>query len=487
MSKVQIISDLSLQVFLSNRVDFEYNDDVLLHLQRKTLQRDIIYVIFIDCSARFYEERYLHELISEVTKLRSKESGGQVWITDLFFNNGSPVGKNLRPLGLGYNYELYRDIDALSSSEYTVRLSQYVIRKGQENIYNHEFMTSYQLPYSKEVIEDMEELILEEIQYQLEPIKKVLVLDCDNTLWGGVLGEDLVEGIQCDRSQGRLYYEFQLFLKKCKDAGYLLALNTKNNEQEVVEAFTNRRMPLKLEDFVTLRANWLRKSSNVDSIVKELNVGLESVVFIDDNPAEIAEVKSSLGDVRCFQFKNDWDFLYKLMRSRLLINWHYTTEDHKKSDMYRAESARKSLLADLGTHEDYISSLKIELNPVDDFPLERLIQLSGKTNQFNFNKTILNESSINNFIQLGHRFTMFRLTDKFGEYGIIGYTHVNEKKELQNFVLSCRALGKQVEHKVIDYLQENNFVIEHYHFLETKRNAPAKLFINNYLSKWKRV
>ena len=487
MSKVQIISDLSLQVFLSNRVEFEYSDDVLLHLQQKNLQKDTKYVIFIDCSARFYEDRYLHELILEVTRLRSKESGGQVWITDLFFNYGSPIGKNLRPLGLGYSSELYRDIEALSSSEYTVRLSQYVLRKGQENIYNHQFMTSYQLPYSKEVIEDLEELIHEEIQSQLEPIKKVLVLDCDNTLWGGVLGEDLVEGIQCDRAKGRLYYEFQLFLKKCKNAGYLLALNTKNNEQEVVEAFTSRRMPLKLDDFVTLRANWFRKSANIDSIVKELNVGLESVVFIDDNPAEIEEVKSSLGDVKCFQFINDWGFLHELMRSRLLINWHYTTEDIKKSDMYRAESARKSFLAELGTHEDYISSLKIELKPVENFPLERLIQLSEKTNQFNFNKTILNDLSVQNFIQLGHRFTMFKLTDKFGEYGIIGYTHVNEKKELQNFVLSCRALGKQVEQKIIEYLLENNFVIEYYHFLETKKNIPAKLFINNYLSKWKRV
>ena len=155
--------------------------------------------------------------------------------------------------------------------------------------------------------------------------------------------------------------------------------------------------------------------------------------------------------------------------------------------MYRAESARKSFLAELGTHEDYISSLKIELKPVENFPLERLIQLSEKTNQFNFNKTILNDLSVQNFTQLGHRFTMFKLTDKFGEYGIIGYTHVNEKKELQNFVLSCRALGKQVEQKIIEYLLENNFVIEYYHFLETKKNIPAKLFINNYLSKWKRV
>lgn len=484
MNKVIIISDLSLQIFLSNRVDFIYTDDILLYLKQSSFKESSNYVIFFDCYTKVYDDKYLIELFSIVFNLRIKYPKCKFWVTDLFFNASVPIGNMIRIAGTGYSDALFQLLNEVSGNEYTIRLSSYILLKGQANIYNHLLMTSYQLPYDKVVIEDFESILLEEINLHNEAKKKVIILDCDNTLWGGILGEDLIDGISCDRADGRLFHEFQLFIKNCKEAGFVLALNTKNNENEVIHAFFEKSMPLKIDDFVTIRSNWNSKSSNIKSIVSELNVGYDSLVFIDDNPSELAEVKSVCPEVYTIQFQNDWDFLFKLRRNRLFVNWNWSNEDKKKSELYKAETLRKQLVAQYDSNDDYLSSLSIKLTLLEDFPKPRLIQLSEKTNQFNFNKKILDDAAISNYESMGHKFLMFSLSDKFGDYGIIGYTHINDLGELQNFVLSCRALGKKVENRIIKILEDNYLSKRIFHFKKTTRNKPAEIFAEKFLKEW---
>lgn len=315
-----------------------------------------------------------------------------------------------------------------------------------------------QHPYSPAAVADIAAAYADAIVGTVRARRKVIVLDADNTLWKGVLGEDGVEGVGIDQEYpGVLYQQFQQQLLRLKQLGCLLCVVTKNNESDFLELFNVRSMPLKLDDFVAWRSNWDEKSSNIAALAAELNLGLDSFVFIDDNPFEIEEVQARLEGVECHLFpKDNPERILSLLDGITSLRAHtMTAEDRDRTEQYRTEAERKELGRAAGSLDDYLASLGIKvivgLNAAAH--VARIAQLTNKTNQFNLTTRRYTEADIENFMATGAVYD-FRVVDRFGDMGIVGVAIVNGG-DIDTFLMSCRALGRKIESGILRHLVDD--------------------------------
>ena len=287
--------------------------------------------------------------------------------------------------------------------------------------------------------------------------KAVLLLDADNTLWGGIIGEDGVAGIDIGPSYpGIVHRLFQQSLLELRSSGVLLCLVSKNNEADVREAFEKLEMPLKWGHFTAARVNWKPKSENIAAIAGELKLGFESLVLVDDNPFEIEEVQHALPAVDRYLFDalNADEALSLVYRIRDLSTWSLTAEDRQKANQYSEEIQRKNLRDAVGSLEDYLRSLniKLEVGMNRASQIKRISQLTNKTNQFNLTTRRYSEAEIIELQARGRVFD-FRVTDRFGDMGIVGIVIVLDG-EIDSFLMSCRALGRKVENLMLKHVCE---------------------------------
>ena len=312
-----------------------------------------------------------------------------------------------------------------------------------------------QFPYTPPATSALTRAYAGAITARLQARRKVIVLDADNTLWGGVVGEDGVDGIQIDQDYpGVLYHTFQQLLVRLRTLGVLLCAVTKNNEADFLEVFERRVMPLKLDDFVAWRANWREKSDNIRDMAEALNVGLDSFIFIDDNPFEIEEVRARLPGVECHVFPKDQPeaMLTLLADLESLRTRSVTAEDLSKTEQYQTEAKRQSLLKRAVSFEDYLASLNVELHISVNNPAQvrRVAQLINKTNQFNLTAQRYTEAAVEEFMAVGEVYAC-RLVDRFGDMGIVGVAIVKDGL-IDSFLMSCRALGRKVEANLLAYI-----------------------------------
>jgi FkbH-like protein len=362
-------------------------------------------------------------------------------------------------------------------------VSGVLARLGHDQALNLANDALMKMPYSQkavlEIVKEYKLIISERFQVR----KKVILLDADNTLWGGVVGEDGYLGIKIDdQFPGLLYWRFQEALKELQSSGLLLALVTKNNEPDVREAFEKRAMPLSWKDFVTVRSNWDPKSSNVGDIAQELNLGIDSMIFIDDNPIEIAEVRVRYPELtlRQFDVRQVADVQKWLEDIPGLCIWSPTAEDLAKAEQYRQESERREVALSAASIDDYISSLDIVIEAGTNRKphVKRISQLTNKTNQFNLTTRRYTEAEILEVMDEGMVFD-FRVRDKFGDMGIIGVAVVQDKK-LDAFLVSCRALGRHVESDMLKYVI-SRCGLEQFHatYVATTKNALVANFFSD--------
>lgn len=312
-----------------------------------------------------------------------------------------------------------------------------------------------QHPYSPAAAALIVEAYAQTIRADLIARRKVVVLDADNTLWGGVLGEDGPDGIVVDREYpGAVYHVFQAQLAHLRSLGYLLAVVTKNNESDFLEVFERRAMPLTLQDFVAYRSNWKEKSENIADLAIELNLGLDSFVFIDDNPFEIEEVKARLPGVECWLFPKDKPEAAMALLAGVdsLRSATLTAEDLIKTEQYRNEAQRIALKESSGSLEKYLESLdiRVDVSINEASHIDRIAQLTNKTNQFNLTTRRYTESDIAAFMRRGAVYD-FRVTDRFGDLGIVGVIIV-DNDEIDTLLMSCRALGRKVEAAMLGFV-----------------------------------
>lgn len=345
------------------------------------------------------------------------------------------------------------------------------------------------IPYTDDYFAALALAVARRIHLMLVPAHKVLVLDCDNTIWRGVVGEDGPLGIGLDPA----FLAVQRFAVAAQEKGTLVCLASKNVEADVLEVLASRPdMVLKAEHVVAHRVNWEPKVGNLRSLARELNLGLDSFVFIDDNPVECGQVLEALPEVVTLQLPESaadvGGFLEHL--------WTFdkvsvTQEDARRTAMYRENAARDNLEAGVVDIGEFLAALQlvigIDAPAEDEWP--RVAQLTQRTNQFNFTTVRRTEAEMRALPAAGSRVLAVHVQDRFGDYGLVGMVIADVRgRELQvdTFVLSCRVLGRGVEHATLARLGALAVSLGldavRLPYRKTAKNEPARAFANSVVA-----
>ncbi len=389
------------------------------------------------------------------------------------------------------NYYLSEQLNK-EKNLYILNSSKWLLNCGASSAYNSKLWYLTKTPFSnnffKQVISDLSNLY-ESIKGMS---KKLLILDLDDTLWGGIVGEVGWKNLRIGGHDhlGEAFRDFQIQIKSLKNQGIILALASKNDEVTAIKAINNHpEMILSMEDFVTHRINWEDKAKNIIDIVNELNLGLQSVVFLDDSPFERARVQEALPEVLVPELPKDpTDYNTFLSKLRCFDKTHVTDEDKSRSNLYKSESKRIKLKQQLKSLSDWIKTLNltIVIENIKNENTPRAVQLLNKTNQMNLSTRRLSEQEFNHWVKVdSNNLWTIRAADKFGDYGIIGILSISTKNNiatLVDFILSCRVVGRYIEETMIEFLkefcQENNVNKIKGKYKKTDKNSLCYNFLN---------
>jgi len=390
-----------------------------------------------------------------------------------------------------YNYHL----SVLSQNHSNLKIidfSEFCSRHASSSLIDWRFYYISQMQINPKLINDFTVWLQKKLMAIEGKRKKCLVLDLDNTLWGGVLGEDGIEGIQIGNTYpGSAFLDFQNNLLELSKSGVILTVCSKNNEQDVMEAWDkNPFLQIKREQLSAWRINWNNKANNISELAQELNIGLDSMVFIDDNPTERALVKQMLPMIESPDFpKQPYllpEFFEKICQDYFQI-YKLTNEDKDKLNQYKANVERVSFQKSFASFEDYLNSLEIvlDIQALNMMNLPRIAQMTQKTNQFNLTTKRYTEEDITALAKKGAKVYCLSVKDKFGDSGITGIaiitTHKNMKSaNIDSFLLSCRILGKNIEDVFLKYvllqLKNNGYSQVNATFIPTLKNSQVNDF-----------
>lgn len=320
--------------------------------------------------------------------------------------------------------------------------------------------------------------------------KKVCVLDLDNTLWGGIIGEDGLGGIElgAPNARGEAFVFFQKYLKELSERGVILAVCSKNNPEDALAPFKKHdSMGLKCDDIASFKANWNSKSVNIANIARELNLGLDSFVFVDDNPAEIKEVSSALPQVECLLLPDDpADFVPFISQKNLFDTLTLSSDDLKRNRTYQQNAAREEAKASFENLDDFLKSLEMSCRVcnISDENIVRVVQLLGKTNQFNLTTRRESLNQIKSIISDSRNYARcFQLVDKYGDNGIVGIAIATPQDnarvlQIDTFVMSCRVIGRGLEafmlNDIRSFAQNANVERVRGLYVPTKKNVQTR-------------
>jgi amino acid adenylation domain-containing protein/FkbH-like protein len=339
------------------------------------------------------------------------------------------------------------------------------------------------VPYTPAMFTALGTMIARKLHALNRPSYKVIALDCDQTLWTGVCGEDGPEGIRLEPPRVAL----QNFMRAQKDAGMLLCLCSKNNQEDVEQVFRhNKEMPLKREDFVASRLNWRSKPENLKSLADELKVGLDSFIFVDDNPVECAAVQDQCRGVQTLLLPENAELIPQFLNHCWVFDHlKATSEDRSRTEMYQQNRDRQRFREQSMSLGDFINglALDIQIRPIKSEDLSRVAQLTQRTNQFNFTTRRRTEHELQALSATSEILTV-TVSDRFGDYGLVGvilYKRQIGLIDVDTFLLSCRVLGRGVEHRMLAHLgeiaRENRLGWVDLRFTRTEKNKPAYDFI----------
>lgn len=315
-------------------------------------------------------------------------------------------------------------------------------------------------PYSLPFLDELARLVNIQTRQFGSRFPKALVVDCDNTLWGGIVGEDGIPGIQLDAFDfpGNVFWRVQSCLKDLQGKGVLLCLATKNEPADIDEVFRSHdSMLLSLDDFVATRVSWEDKATMIRSIAEELNIGMESIAFLDDSDFELESVANQLPEVVVFKAPTSVVEYPKVLEE---IVTHFrpvlsATSGSSKTEEYRTRSRQLRERSNFGSHQEYLGSLGIELRIVrsEVSRIPRLSELTMKTNQFNLTTWRITEEEMRAVLSSDSKEVLScHVSDRFGDHGLTGVVIVESdgvRAEILNMLLSCRILGRGIETAVI--------------------------------------
>jgi FkbH-like protein len=344
-------------------------------------------------------------------------------------------------------------------------------------------------------------------------LKKCVILDLDNTTWGGIIGDDGVENIQIGSlGIGKAFTEFQYWIKKLKNRGIIVAVCSKNTESIAKGPFeTHPDMVLRLEDIAVFTANWNNKVDNIRQIQAILNIGFDSMVFLDDNPFERNIVRENIPGICVPELPDDpADYLEFLYGLNLFETISFSSEDAERTKLYQIEAQRSTFQQKHTNEDDFLASLNMLslVEPFNKFNTPRVAQLSQRSNQFNLRTVRYTEADIESLARSqDHDTFAFTLEDKFGDNGLICVVILKREQDqtvfIENWFMSCRVLKRGMEHfvlnTIVDFAKQNGFeflqgeyiatakneiVKDHYHDLGFERNENSWILsLKNYKTK----
>ena len=402
----------------------------------------------------------------EQIRVLHEQSRAEVILTNFILPARHDLGPyRSRTLGSDWSFRKWVNLDlGLNAPSYVhiCDMEYLAYRRGGIEAREDRAWFESKQPCSPAMLADAAREVVHIIESLRRPPKKVLVLDLDNTLWGGVIAEDGLEGIEIgDTSpRGEAFKAFQKCILSLKQRGVLLAVCSKNDVAVAASAFEKHpEMVLKMDDFTVFKANWEPKSENLHQIAAELNLGVDSLVFVDDNPAEIEIVRQFAPTVATILLSPDpSEYVGQLQDCRLFEPRSITAEDVERANQYRSETQRKALLASVTDMESYLESLEMEASMAEFTPVDapRIAQLINKSNQFNLTTRRRTEAAVLALIQQpDFRAFTVRLKDRFGDHGLISIVIgkiAGSVLKIDTWLMSCRVLKRQVEEAALNEL-----------------------------------
>lgn len=442
-------------------------------------------------------EEFKEVLITLESKVKSKIIINTLLIPP-YSSRGILEGKQpwgLRKCIMHFN-DLLEDFSRAHSQVFTFDFNVFASKVGHTHLQNNKLKYLGDMKISPP---SLVKLAFEYMSYILplaSIIKKCIVLDLDNTLWGGVIGEDGIGHIRLGpEKDGKPFLDFQKRILELSERGIILAINSRNNSDEVLEVMRNHKyMLLKEEHFACMKVNWQDKVTNMNEIANELNIGLESMIFIDDDSTQRELVKSLLPQVFVVDLPVDSSEYAKSIEEMISFNtFSVTDEDLKRGNLYHAQLKRNVLQSEIKDLDSFIKSLGIKMKviPAEKSNIPRIAQLTQKTNQFNLTTRRYQEEEIDRFSDSpSHIVECIEVYDNLGEYGITGVAIIrsaenNQEKswELDSFLLSCRILGKNLEfafmQHIIDHAKKEGVRKIYGQFAPTNKNTSSEKFLND--------
>ncbi|NQT45939.1 MAG: HAD-IIIC family phosphatase [Candidatus Omnitrophica bacterium] len=362
-------------------------------------------------------------------------------------------------------------------------------RIGKQNIIDYKMYYIADMKLNLQYVSELCNEYLSYIKPMLSLSKKCIVLDLDNVLWGGIVGEDGLEGIKLGPTpEGRPFLEFQRYLLSLFNRGVILAINSKNNLDDAVKVFREHPYELlKEEHFAAMQINWNDKISNMKAVAEEINIGLDSFVYFDDDKLNREMIENALPEVKVVDLPEDASiYLKTLMELNDFNSFYVSEEDKKRGQMYAGQRKRQKLSKRTIDITEYLAALDmvVTIEKANSFNIPRIAQLTQKTNQFNMTTKRYLEEDIKRFSEnKDYLVSSIKVEDKFGDNGIVGAAIVKKGEErwiIDSFLLSCRVIGRRVEETMLAYIleeakeeKEKTLIGE---FIPTKKNIPAKGF-----------
>lgn len=349
-------------------------------------------------------------------------------------------------------------------------------------------------PLSATALSHLSRAVVRRLRPRFFSPKKCLVLDCDDTLWGGVLGEAGIEGIHLGPDYpGNVFVDFQRRILALRDQGVLLAVASKNNASDVEAVFAKHpSCQLKREHFSAFEVHWGDKATSLQRIARILNIGTDSIVFFDDNPVERAWVRDQLPEVTVPEVPAEPSgYAAVIEQGKWFDPIHLTAEDRKRSELYRQEILRRELQSDVGSAAEFLCGLDMRLTYglVDSSTLPRITQLLARTNQFNLTTRRHSEAAILAMLDQGGACLWIRIRDRFGDSGIVGVALAVPEVtpstwRIDTFLMSCRVIGRRVETALLALLEREIWDRGGRHlrgeYFPTAKNQPAAAFFKDH-------
>ena len=471
---------------------YEFNPDVIVLY----IATDKIYEEFLDLNVSLrdsFAEDYLKKIVG-YWNLISNNCKAKIIQTNFTEIDDRGFGNYSSKVEDAFIYQirklnfLLQDKMKSRKEVFPLDLLSIQIQLGQKVFYDTVLYYNAKMAVTMDAVPYIAKNVTDIIKTFRGSFKKCVVLDLDNTLWGGVIGDDGLGGIEIgELKRGHVFTDFQRWLKQLKDRGILLCVCSKNNEDTAKEPFEqHEEMVLKLDDFSMFVANWDDKASNIRYIQKCLNIGMDSLVFIDDNPFERNLVREMIPEITVPELPEDpANYLTFLQSENLFETASYSVDDKDRTKQYQAEAKRRSLEQEFVSIDDYLKNLEMigEAKPFEPVRYARIAQLTQRSNQFNLRTIRYTEADIERVAGDDKYITLYyTLKDKFGDHGLVSVVILEKKSDTEIFVdtwlMSCRVLKRGMEeyiiNKLVDAARQNGIETIYAEYIETPKNKMVK-------------